>query len=163
MFTLADDPADMAHQAPLARYCRSLKVAQINPKLARLKSLPYLLTSTALTLPYFHSAELAREVQGALRQRSYDRVFVYSSAMAQYLDEDSSGPVITDLVDVDSDKWTQYAGYAGFPFSAIYRREGRRLREYERKICQGPGSVVVTTEREARLVREIWAELRGCT
>jgi polysaccharide biosynthesis protein PslH len=156
LFTLADDALDLAHQSALAGYCRSLSVARLYPKWGRLKALPYLLTRTALTVPYFHSAELKREIRKAVLQRSYDRIFVYSSAMAQYLDRNSSAPVITDLVDADSDKWMQYSDYVSFPFSAIYRREGRALREYERVVCQQSDAVVVTTEREARLVREIW-------
>src|SRR5262249_8544125 len=64
-------------------------------------------------------------------------------------------PVLLDLVDVDSDKWTQYAAFARFPFSAVYRREGRRLREFERKACRRSGCILVTTERESGLAREI--------
>jgi sugar transferase (PEP-CTERM/EpsH1 system associated) len=59
------------------------------------------------------------------------------------------------LVDVDSDKWTQYAGFTKFPFSAVYRREGRTLQEYERKVCEKAACVVVTTAREAELMRRI--------
>ena len=160
VFTLADDGADLAYQPVLAKYCRSLRVARIHPRLARLKALPWFLTRTALTVPYFHSAELQKEVRKALLRRSYDRIFIYSSAMAQYLDRDNTGTVITDLVDVDSDKWMQYAGYRKFPLSAIYRREGLALREYEKKVCRKSEAVVVTTEREARLAREIWGATR---
>jgi polysaccharide biosynthesis protein PslH len=160
VFTLVDDPADLAQKSALESYCRRLTVARIYPKLARLKSLPYLLTRTALTVPYFHSAELEKEVRKAFLRRSYDRIFIFSSAMAQYVDWDSAVPVITDLVDVDSDKWMQYADYVSFPFSAIYRREGRALREFERVVCRKSGAVAVTTEREARLVREIWGAAR---
>ena len=42
-----------------------------------------------------------------------------------------------------------------FRLSAVYRREARCLREYERKICERSAAVVVTTEREAQLVRQI--------
>jgi len=160
VFTLADDAGDLVHQAGLASYCHSLKVARIYPKLARLKALPYLLTRTALTIPCFHSAELKKEIRKALLQRSYDRIFIYSSAMAQYLDWDDAPQVITDLVDVDSDKWRQYAAFVTFPYSAIYRREARALREYEREVCRRSSAIVVTTEREARLVREIWSASR---
>ena len=158
VFTLADDPADLVHRSALGRHCRRLTVSPIHPKLARLKALPYFLTPTALTLPYFYSEDLAREIRKALRVRSYDRVFVYSSAMAQYVDWDNAYPVVTDLVDVDSDKWTQYAKVASFPYSAVYRREGRALREHEREVCRNSSAVVVTTGREACLVREIWAD-----
>jgi sugar transferase (PEP-CTERM/EpsH1 system associated) len=63
--------------------------------------------------------------------------------------------VITDLVDVDSDKWTQYAAHTNFPFSVVYRREGRTLQEYERRVCEQSACVLVSTEREARLARQI--------
>jgi sugar transferase (PEP-CTERM/EpsH1 system associated) len=155
LFTLADDAADLEHEAALKQYCRTVKTARLNAKLARLRSLPYLLTRTPLTLPYFYSGELAREVRRAIAGRAYDRIFVYCSAMAQYVDAAGSIPVVTDLVDVDSDKWTQYATFTRFPFSTVYRREGQALERYEREVCARSAAVVVTTEREAELVRRI--------
>jgi sugar transferase (PEP-CTERM/EpsH1 system associated) len=155
LFTLADRPEDLVHQSALARFCRHVTVSPISPRLARLRALPYLLTRTPLTLPYFHCSELEREVRSALEKRSYDRIFVYCSAMAQYVEGIRTVPVVTDFVDVDSDKWTQYAAFQRFPFSVIYRREGKRLRDYERKVCERSSCVLVTTEREVRLVRQI--------
>jgi sugar transferase (PEP-CTERM/EpsH1 system associated) len=155
VFTLVDDAGDLAYQEPLAGYCHQLTVARVHPKMARLRALRFLLTQQPLTVPYFYSAELQAEVQRALLRRSYDRIFVYSSAMAQYVESAGQIPMVTDFVDVDSDKWTQYATFTRFPFSAIYRREGRYLREYERRVCAKSSCVVVTTEREAKLVRQI--------
>jgi sugar transferase (PEP-CTERM/EpsH1 system associated) len=155
LFTLADRPEDMACQEALRQYCSSVTVAFINPAAARLRALPYLLTRTALTLPYFYSAKLAAAVRSALRSRAYDRIFVYCSSMAQYLKGVEGIPTVIDLVDVDSDKWTQYAGFSRFPFSAVYRREGRALERYEREICGRSSCAVVTTEREAQLMRRI--------
>ena len=155
VFTLVDDAGDLGYGSPLAQYCHRLIVARVHPKLARLRALPYLFTAAPLTVPYFYSAELAGEVRKALLSRSYDRIFVYCSAMAQYVESAGRIPLVMDLVDVDSDKWTQYATFTRFPFSAVYRREGRSLREYERKVCAKSSCVVVTTEREAQLVREI--------
>jgi polysaccharide biosynthesis protein PslH len=161
LFTLADDPADLERGPEALRgICRQVTVARLTPRLARLRSLPYLATTTALTVPYFRSAELARQVRQALVRNSYDRIFVYCSAMAQYLEPDCRIPVVTDLVDVDSDKWAQYATFARFPMAAVYRREARTLEEYERRICERSSSVVVTTEREARLVRAISLQAR---
>jgi polysaccharide biosynthesis protein PslH len=155
LFTLADQPEDLAHRPALQQYCREVTVAPLNASLARLRSLPYLFTRTPLTIPCFDSAELHRAVRSALARRSYDRIFVYCSAMAQYAEGVGSIPILTDLVDVDSDKWLQYATSSHFPFSAVYRREGLRLRDYERKICQRSARVLVTTEREASLAREV--------
>ena len=155
LFTLADRPEDMVHQAALGQYCRTVTVARLIPFVARLRALPALLTQSPLTIPYFYSVELARHIRSALNQHSYDRVFLYCSATAQYAEGIENIPVLMDLVDVDSDKWTQYARFARFPFSAIYQREGRCLREFERKVCEKVSCVLVTTEREARLVRQI--------
>jgi sugar transferase (PEP-CTERM/EpsH1 system associated) len=156
LFTLADDPADLAHRTTLLQFCSEVVVAPVNPKLARLFSLPYLFTPKPLTLPYFRSAELHRAVAKALARRSYDRVFIYSSAMAQYIGDEWRGiPTVLDLVDVDSDKWLQYANFTRFPMSAVYRREGHALRRYERSVCERFSCVLVSTEREGQLLREI--------
>jgi sugar transferase (PEP-CTERM/EpsH1 system associated) len=158
VFTLADDEGDLAFREPLLKHCRNLTVAQVHPKLARLQALPFLLTRKPLTLPYFHSRELETQVRRALEGRSYDRIFVYCSAMAQYVGSAGQIPVLMDFVDVDSDKWTQYASFTRFPFSAVYRREGRCLEAFEREACGKSTSVVVTTEREARLLRRLSPE-----
>ena len=128
---------------------------RVHPKLARLRSLPFLLTGKPLTLPYFYSAALQAQIHQALFLHSYDRIFVYCSAMAQYVDSIDGIPVVMDFVDVDSDKWMQYAAVKRFPLSVVYRREGRALRAYERKLCEKASCIVVTTEREAQLVRQI--------
>jgi sugar transferase (PEP-CTERM/EpsH1 system associated) len=162
VFTLADDAADLAHQSELRKHCRHLTVAPLNRIVARARALPFLLTQSPLTVPFFYSRELAREVRKAVEKRNYDRVFVYCSAMAQYVDAAPAVPVITDFVDVDSNKWTQYATFTKFPYSAVYRREGNALRRYEREVCGKSSCIVVTTEREARLVREISPTARVC-
>jgi sugar transferase (PEP-CTERM/EpsH1 system associated) len=157
LFTLADQVEDLKHQDALREYCKTVMIAQIVPAVARLRALKYLPTASPLTIPYFFSATLQTEVRKALVTRHYDRIFVYCSAMAQYVEipEARGIPLVVDLVDVDSDKWRQYSSYAPFPYSSIYKREAKRLREYERRVCERASSVVVTTEREAQLVREM--------
>ena len=44
-------------------------------------------------------------------------------------------PTIIDFVDVDSAKWIQYAPRHHWPFSWLYRREGRLLLDYERRMA----------------------------
>lgn len=155
LFTLADDPADLAHESELRRYCRNVTVARLNPRWARVRSLPYLLSRKPLTIPYFHSSELRRAVANAVTRRGYDRIFVYCSAMAQYVDPGWGIPVVTDFVDADSNKWTQYAAFTKGPLSAVYRREGLALRDFERQTCELSAAVLVTTRREADLLEEL--------
>jgi sugar transferase (PEP-CTERM/EpsH1 system associated) len=155
LFTLTDHADDRFQKSALAPYCQRITVSHLSPRLSRLRALPFLLTQSPLTLPYFYCAELHREIRSAILQRSYDRIFVLCSAMAQYVDLDGGIPVVLDLVDVDSDKWSQYADSANFPLSVIYKREARQLQKYERNICEKAACVLVTTAREAQLVRQI--------
>jgi sugar transferase (PEP-CTERM/EpsH1 system associated) len=155
LFTLVDDLADWEHRSALVPYCHRLTVVRLRPSLARLRALAYMFTGRPATLPYFYSGELDAEIRKAILRRSYDRIFVYSSAMAQYVEGIEHIPIIMDLVDVDSDKWRQYASATRFPVSLVYRREGLRLQEYERRVCEKSSCVVVSTEREARVLRQI--------
>ena len=173
LFTLADDPDDLAHREALAAFCNRLTVARLSPRLARLRALPYLLTRTPLTIPCFSSGQLRAAVREAMSQRQYDRIFVYCSAMGQYVpwralssataSTPGSGrriPVLMDLVDMDSDKWAQYAAATRFPMSALYQHEARNLRAHERQLCMKADCVLVATEREAALARQIAPEAR---
>src|SRR5690348_7830944 len=69
VFTLVDSGQDLEHRAALASHCHQVTVARVVPRLARLRALPFLMTRTPLTVPYFRSAELQREVSKALSTR----------------------------------------------------------------------------------------------
>ena len=158
LFTLADQAADLEHQDALRDYCETVTIARIVPALARLRALRFLPTKSPLTIPYFYSAELQKEVRKALVDpilRS-DLSSIARPWPSTWKSRRRKGiPVVVDLVDVDSDKWRQYSSFAPFPYSSVYRREANRLGEYERAVCEQASSVVVTTDREAQLVREI--------
>lgn len=153
LFTLADDPSDLVHATALQRYCRRVTVVPLNPRWARLRSLPYLLTRQPLTIPYFYSAKLRAEIRQAVALNAYDRIYVYCSAMAQYVEVEWGIPVVTDFVDVDSDKWRQYSSFTHGPAAVIYRREAWALQQYERQVCDRSACILVTTRREAELVQ----------
>jgi sugar transferase (PEP-CTERM/EpsH1 system associated) len=155
LFTLADRKEDLSYKSDLEAYCRTVTVAKLSKPLAGLRAVPSVLRGDPLTLPYFYSADLALKVRQALCRRSYDLIFIYSSSMAQYVDPEDRIPILIDLVDVDSDKWLQYSMRSAFPRSVVFWREAECLRRYERKISEKASCVLVTTEREARVLREI--------
>jgi sugar transferase (PEP-CTERM/EpsH1 system associated) len=59
---------------------------------------------------------------------------------------------VVDLVDVDSEKWRDYANRASAPKSQVYQIEWKRLRRYECGIVSRFANTVVTTSREAALL-----------
>ena len=73
--------------------------------------------------------------------------------MAQYLDVPGLSRRVVDFCDVDSAKWTQYAADRRWPMSWLYRREGERLLDFERRAVAGVEASLFVTEAEAEVFR----------
>ena len=56
-----------------------------------------------------------------------------------------------DPVDVDSQKWFDYAKSSKLPMSLVYAFEGRRLRKLEARIADEADRLLVVTEAERQL------------
>jgi sugar transferase (PEP-CTERM/EpsH1 system associated) len=153
--TFMDDPRDEQYIGKLREFCAGLEVVRLNPKLAKLRSLRGLLTGEALTLPYYRDAALARWVEQTVREQGIRTVVVFSSAMAQYVPRGMGLRVLTDFVDVDSAKWSQYAENKRWPMSWIYRREGKRLLAFERQVAERSEASFFVTEAEVALFRSL--------
>ena len=80
-------------------------------------------------------------------------VFGNSSSMAKYAEASGNIPRILDLVDVDSDKWLQYAKNSSWPWSWLWRREANLLGMYESSLVRDFSTTVVCTAAEAQLLR----------
>lgn len=156
--TFIDDPEDEAYLDTVRGLCADLHVVRLNPKWARLRSLTGLLTDEALTLPYYRDAGLQRWVVDTCRQQEIDAAVVFSSAMAQYVLGLYRVTTLVDFVDVDSAKWTQYAGQHRWPMSWIYRREGERLLAFERDVASRAARSFFVTENETSLFRQLAPE-----
>jgi sugar transferase (PEP-CTERM/EpsH1 system associated) len=56
-----------------------------------------------------------------------------------------------DFVDVDSEKWKQYADYTRWPLSRIYNLESKRLACYERRVAEIFDHCILVTDAEERI------------
>lgn len=156
--TFIDDEADWQHVDATRAFCGESHFARLSPASSRLRSLSGLLTGKPLTLPYYHNADLQRWVNDLLARRPIQRVLVFSSAMAQYVEQAGTRRRVIDFVDIDSDKWAQYAGSKRWPLSTIYRREGRLLLEYERKIASEFDASLFVSSDEAAMFKNLAPE-----
>ena len=152
---LADDENDLQYSRDLEEYCQSVDVVYLSPRLAKLRALCYLPSKIPLSLPYFFSKQLQTIVDQKLREECFDVIFVYSSSMAQYVEHVHGVPRVMDFVDIDSDKWTQYAKHTSFPYSVVYRSEGRRLRAYEASVAKSFAHSLLVSPKEAEDFRAL--------
>jgi sugar transferase (PEP-CTERM/EpsH1 system associated) len=158
--TFIDDPDDERHIATVRALCADVHVARLDPRFARILSLRSLLVHEALTLGYYRSSALHSWVNETCQRRLIDTAVIFSSAMAQYLEEQPRIPTIIDFVDVDSAKWTQYAPRHRWPLSWLYRREGMLLLDYERRMAARASRSFFATDKEVSLFTQKAPECR---
>ncbi|WP_417621668.1 TIGR03087 family PEP-CTERM/XrtA system glycosyltransferase [Parasphingorhabdus sp.] len=112
-----------------------------------------IVTGKPVSLSCFDSSELRAYVARVIVTRPVDCIFVFSGQMAQFIPSEFKGRVVMDFADVDSAKFESYAEEGSGPMARIYRREGRLLRAFEKKIAERVDESLFVTEAEARLFR----------
>ena len=155
-----DDPTDWQYQNELNKYCASLYLVPLNKKTATIKSAKGLLIGKPLTVPYFYSSKIKAFVETTLKSKPTSDVFIFSSSMAQYVQGSEFDGLrrVIDFVDVDSDKWRQYAEKTSWPMSWVYRREARLLEREEKQICIEFDKSVFVSPQEAACFKKLVPE-----
>lgn len=155
--SFVDEPGDWAGVAEVNKYCRETFFRPLKPGLAKLRSLTGLLRREALSLPYYADSRLQAWVARRCATHNIRHALVYSSTMAQFLPEggeDLQRKVI-DFVDVDSDKWRQYAAKKPWPLSWLYRREARLLQHCEQGLAARFDASLFVSASEAALFQDL--------
>lgn len=152
--TFIDSEEDWQYEENVRNYCQDVCIVRLNPLQARVKSLFALSGNGPLTLAYYRDAKLKQWVNGLIDTGSVQDIVVFSSAMAQYVEHLSDHRRIIDFVDVDSDKWRQYAQSKSWPLNWVYHRESRYLLDYEKKIAGQFSYSTFVSEKEAELFRQ---------
>lgn len=68
--------------------------------------------------------------------------------------ESSGGPpcILTDFVDVDSEKWRAYSGRTSGPMKLLYARERRALLAWDERLCTASDAGLFVTQAEVELI-----------
>ncbi len=158
--TFIDDAEDWKHVDTVKALCGGETMClPLSPRFGKLRSVVGLATGEALALPYYRNARMTRWVEDLVERRRIRRVVVFSSPMAQYVNELDDVERLIDFVDVDSDKWNQYANASGRGMAWLYRREADRLLEFERYSASRAIASVFVTQPESALFRKLAGDL----
>lgn len=133
-----DDPEDMKHADFLASVCKSVKLIPMDPKDKLKRAFSGWRKGEALSISLFDDRAMKRWVWDRVKQHDIDRMFVFSSQMAPYaLGHTSQGRrTVMDFVDIDSDKFAQYAKESRWPKSWLYAREAKLLQSFEKQVAR---------------------------
>ncbi len=154
-----DDPNDRQYEGELRAMCADALFAPLNPTAAKIASLRGFATGEALSLGYYRDRAMARWTAGRLAGGKIGGVFLYSSPMAQFVPlGDDQKPTVMDFVDIDSDKWRQFAETKRWPLSAVYKREAARLFDFERRVAKAVSASLFVSPAEAQMFRAMAPE-----
>ncbi len=153
--TFIDDADDWQYAAKVEELTMTSLFINLRSTQAKIKSLSGLLNGKALSLPYYQSQQMQKWIDKTMKEKSIDKVFIFSSAMAQYIEKYPDLDVVVDFVDVDSDKWRQYSQKSGWPMTWVYRREAKLLLEYDTYIAKKALMSIFVSNDEALLFKRL--------
>jgi sugar transferase (PEP-CTERM/EpsH1 system associated) len=155
-----DDPNDWNYTDKLHSWCEQTCLQKLEPQKAKLRSLKGFTNAQPLTLPYYYNSAMAQWVSSITSSEQIDHMLIYSSSMAQYIlnPKFSSKNRIIDFVDVDSDKWRQYAEKKSWPMNWLYRREASYLLDFEKEVAATLDASFFVSSQEAEHFKQLAPE-----
>jgi sugar transferase (PEP-CTERM/EpsH1 system associated) len=153
-----DDKEDWQYASEVEKYCEDLFLLDLNPLLAKISSMEGFITGKALSLPYYKNKKLQSWVDRTIDQHKISKVLIFSSVMAQFINAESNMDLVADFVDVDSDKWIQYAQNKQWPGSWVYQREARKLLSFEKDVAKRAKTTLFVSSNESELFKSLAPE-----
>ncbi|MCV2886046.1 TIGR03087 family PEP-CTERM/XrtA system glycosyltransferase [Aestuariibacter sp. AA17] len=150
-----DDPYDWQYASKLNAYCKDVFLLNQNKLLCKVKGTAAFLTGEAISVPYYGSRKMQQWVNKTIAAQNIDNIFIYSSVMAQFVTSHAKNAhVVVDFVDVDSDKWRQYAeGKQGLA-KWVYAREHKTLQKFENTVTAFVEHALFVSPQEADLFKQ---------
>ncbi len=154
---LTETEQDIANLEQLgAKHCDAAFHAPLPGKLAWPKAL---LGGAPISVANFYSSRLQQQIDEALNQQQVDVILCTSSSLAPYVQRSRvlamlrpKPALLMDFMDLDSDKWQQYASQSSFPKSWIYRRESVLLAQLEQAISRDFDAAFFISQNEVELM-----------
>jgi sugar transferase (PEP-CTERM/EpsH1 system associated) len=155
-----DDAEDWQYLEGLEQYVEEHFCLPLSPRWSQVKGVTALALREPISNPYYFDRKLQRWVEQVIERENPEKLFLYSSSMAQYVMDPKyqNRRRVIDFVDVDSDKWRQYAEKKSGVMKWVYQREHRYLLEFERKAAAQFNASLFVSDHEAELFKQMAPE-----
>jgi polysaccharide biosynthesis protein PslH len=153
---LADEEVDDKSMRMLDKLADRVAVVRQRAGVRWGRALGSFVRGRTITEGAFHSPELRNLVRRWVGETEYHVALASASSLAPYLrrKELEGVPAVVDLVDVDSQKWLDYARACSGPRAWLYGVEGRRLRRLEHDTTRWARATILVSEAETNLFRQ---------
>ncbi|HEY1190685.1 MAG TPA: TIGR03087 family PEP-CTERM/XrtA system glycosyltransferase [Gemmata sp.] len=150
---LADEPVPPETLAALGGLCERVAVVPVGTRARWLRAGLSLLSGASLSEGLFRSPRLAQTISLWAQETGFRAVVASSSALVPYLRLPAlrGVPAVVDLIDVDSEKWRDFAAASRPPKRWLYRLESARVRKVERALVGRVRAASVVSHAEAQV------------
>lgn len=155
--SLADEPVPESTVSALTDLCQQVAIVPVSKWTQRWSMGWSLLRGRSLSEGAFSSRTLTDVCRQWHAQRPFDAALVSASSLAPLLrDRDlASIPGFVDLVDVDSQKWADYASSHRGVKSWLFRLEANRVQSLESELARWAAACSVVSRPEADLLDRV--------
>lgn len=152
---LTEEPVTTETESALDSCCERVAIQPLSNVGRWARGCTSLLTGHSATTGLFASPRLAETVRTWAESTAFDAVLAFCSSMVQFTQTEAlyDVPLVVDLVDVDSEKWFNYADKAPWWKRPLYLMEARRVRRLEQTVAQSAKAVTLVSQQEAELLR----------
>jgi len=158
---IIDDPAEVRYVEPLKKMVHRVFYEVRTSLEMKIRALSSLFTNSPFTLPCFYSKVLQKSVDNYLTTYKPCAILCICSSSTEYIFRSRNGweflkdrILLTDLIDVDSEKWHDYSTkYTGLK-KWLYQREARLLLPYEQQIISTFDRTFLVSEEERNILAQ---------
>lgn len=150
---LADEPVAPETLIALNGLCERVAAVPVGNRTRWFHAGLSLATGASLSEGLFHSRPLARTLTEWAAEAGFRAVVASSSALVPYLRLPAlkNVPAVVDLIDVDSQKWLDFAAASRLPKKWLYRVEAARVRKAEKALAGRVRAASVVSRAEAQV------------
>lgn len=125
-------------------------------RLERLRKPLALLSRQSISEFYFYSRSLQQKINLLISQHSIDTVVCTASSLANYATPlPDTLDKYMDFMDLDSDKWQQYAEQSPWPLRWVYEREAKKVAQLEKHAGDAFNACYFISDNEIALYQQI--------
>ena len=158
---MIDDPLDVQYIEPLRALVHQVYYQIRTTKMMKLWAASSLLLGKPFSLQCFYSRRLQQSIDSYLDQYDPAAIITFCSSSAEYVFRSrhdlktlQKKVLLNDLIDVDSEKWEQYAEKHSGVMKWLYKREARLLRPCEEHIIQSFDRTFLVSEEEKNVLAD---------
>jgi sugar transferase (PEP-CTERM/EpsH1 system associated) len=163
LVSLVHDKDEAAKASSLSSLLASVSIARCNAITGIARGSLAFLGGKPLTHAILDSAAIRKRIEWVVSRYPIDVVVAYCSSMARFALEPPllGRPFILDMVDIDSQKWRQYAERSRALRRWIYFREARCLGKFEAHAARSAFATLVVNKRELRALAAVAPDVKA--